>query len=343
MQTTPAQLAALIGATVEGDPDVLITHPAKIEEAGSGAITFLDNPAYEPYLYAASPAAVLVNRDFSPKRTLTATLLRVDNVRECVGQLLHLYQQSQRQGEASGISKHAVVDERATLAAGVTVGHFTAVHAGAEVGAGTVIHDQVYIGKNVTIGEDCRFYPGVRVLDDSVIGDRVVLHANVIVGADGFGFRPDENNVYSKVPQVGRVVIEDDVEIGAGSTIDRATMGSTLIRRGVKLDNLVMIGHNVEIGENTVIAAQTGIAGSTKVGPNCRFGGQVGISGHISIAEGTQLQAQSGIAGSIKKAGQALFGSPAIGYRDFIRAHAVFKQLPDLYKRFHKVEKKLEE
>ncbi len=341
MKITAAELARMIGATVEGNPDVEITQPAKIEEGGPGGITFLADLAYEHYLYDTSVSAVLVSRTFEPKQPVSPTLLRVDNVRETVLQLLAVYQQDEANRTRREISAHASVEESAELGNNVRVGKFSIVEDGASIGEGTVVLDQVYVGPGVRIGKHCLLYPGVRILRDCVIGDYCVLHANVVIGGDGFGFTPDEDNVYKKVPHVGNVVLRDHVEIGSGSTIDRAMMGSTLIGSGVKLDNLVMIGHNVEVGKNTVIAAQAGIAGSTKVGANCRIGGQVGIVGHAKIADGTQIQAQSGISGSIKEPNTAVFGSPAIPYKDFIRSNAIFRKLPELYRTLTRLEKEL--
>ncbi|WP_116126889.1 UDP-3-O-(3-hydroxymyristoyl)glucosamine N-acyltransferase [Lewinella sp. IMCC34183] len=342
MQISAAALAKMIGATVEGDPEVVITGPARIEEAKAGQITFLANPAYEHHLYGSEAAAVLVSRAFQPKDPVSATLLRVDNVYETVRGLLEVYQTSESSATVRQVSQHACVEDSAELGPDVRIGKFTVVSAGATIGAGTVILDQVFIGPNVRIGANCTLYPGARVLRDCVIGNDCTLHANVVIGADGFGFLPDGDNNYRKIPQVGNVVIEDNVEIGSSTTIDRATMGSTLIRRGVKLDNLIQIGHNVEIGANTVIAAQAGVAGSTKIGANCRIGGQVGFAGHLTIADGTNIQAQSGIARHIREPNQALAGSPAFGYRDWIKSSLLYARLPELYKRLARLEKKLE-
>ncbi len=342
MQISAAALAVLIDATVEGDPTVIITGPARIEEAGAGQITFLANPAYEHHLYHTNATAVLVSREFKPKGTISPTLLRVDNVYETVSSLLQVYQQDEATKTPREVSQHAAVDGTARLGENVRIGKFTVISPGASIDDGTVILDQVFIGPNVRIGKNCTIYPGARVLRDCVVGDQCILHANTVIGADGFGFLPDGEGTYHKVPQVGNVVIEDDVEIGSGTTIDRATMGSTLIRRGVKLDNLIQIGHNVEIGANTVIAAQAGIAGSTKIGANCRIGGQVGFAGHLTIANGTNIQAQSGIARHIREPNQALGGSPAFGHTDWIKSSLLFARLPELYKRLARLEAKKE-
>ena len=342
MQISAADLALMIDATVDGDPEVIITGPARIEEAADGQITFLANPAYEHHLYQTRATAVLVSRDFTPREPVTPTLLRVDNVYETVSGLLQVYQQDEATKTVRQVSQHACVDESAQLGERVRVGKFTVVSENARIGAGTVILDQVFIGPNVRIGENCTVYPGARILRDCVVGNNCVLHANVVIGADGFGFLPDGEGQYRKVPQVGNVLIEDDVEIGSNTTVDRATMGSTLIRRGVKLDNLIQIGHNVEIGAHTVIAAQAGVAGSTKIGSNCRIGGQVGFAGHLTIADGTNIQAQSGIARHIREPNQALGGSPAFGYRDWIKSSILFSRLPELYQRVARLEKNKE-
>ncbi len=338
MQISAAALAAMIDATVEGDPTVIITGPARIEEAAAGQITFLANPAYEHHLYSTNATAVLVSRDFRPKTPISPTLLRVDNVYETVSGLLQVYQQDEATKTPRQVSQHAAVDATAQLGEHVRIGKFTVISGGAIIDEGTVILDQVFIGPNVHIGKNCILYPGTRVLRDCVIGDNCILHANSVIGTDGFGFLPDEQGTYHKVPQVGNVLIEADVEIGSGTTVDRATMGSTLIRRGVKLDNLIQIGHNVEIGVNTVIAAQAGVAGSTKIGANCRIGGQVGFAGHLTIADGTNIQAQSGIARHIRQPNQALGGSPAFGHTDWLKSSLLFARLPELYKRLAKLE-----
>ena len=331
MTITAAELAQQINAAVEGDAAVVITGPAKIEDAPPGTITFLADAAYEPYLYTTAAAAVLVSRDFQPKQPVQPTLLRVDDVRATVGRLLSVYSAGDAATTTRRTSDSAAVADSARLGEDVRIGKFTVVEEDVRVGAGTVIFDQVYLGPNVRIGANCVLYPGVRVLRDCVIGDNCVLQPNVVIGGDGFGFVPDpETNVYSKVAHVGNVVIEDDVEIGAGTTVDRAVMGSTIIRRGVKLDNLIQIAHNVEIGRNTVIAAMTGVAGSAKVGANCRIGGQVGIAGHRTVADGTSAAAQTGITANVKGPNAQLGGSPHMHFPDFMRSAVMFKNLPAL-------------
>lgn len=340
MQLSAKELATILQATIQGDPSVKVNRPSKIEEGGPGSITFLGNPKYEPYIYTTTASIVVVSRDFQPDQAISPTLLQVDQVYEAFARLLAFYDQAV-QARPQGIAPQAYVDETATLGENVAVGRFSTVERGATIGKGCVLFDQVYIGAGVTLGEDVIVFPGARILHQCQIGDRCVIHANAVIGSDGFGFAPDAQGAYQKVPQVGIVVLEEDVDVGAGTTIDRATMGQTIIRKGVKLDNLVQIGHNVEVGAHTVIAAQAGVAGSTKIGARCRIGGQVGFAGHLKIADGTQIQAQSGLASSIETPNQALFGSPAIGYRDYIRSYAVFKKLPAIYKQLHQLEKEL--
>ncbi len=338
MQLTAQALADLLDGIVDGNPDVTVNRPSKIEEGEPGSISFLGNLKYEEYAYTTKASILLVSKDFEPRQTVHATLVRVDNVYVAIQQLLQHFGQANTQ--AANIAEQAFIHDSAELGKEVSIGAFSVVQKGVKVGAGCRVHEQVYLGENVQIGEDVIIYPGVKIYANAVIGDRVIIHANAVVGSDGFGFVPQENGQYKKIAHVGNVVIEDDVEIGANTTIDRGTMGSTLIKRGVKLDNLIQIGHNVVIDEDTVIAAQAGVAGSTKIGKGCRIGGQVGFVGHVTIADGTQIQAQSGIAGPVKEPGTALFGSPAIPYRDYIRSYAVFKKLPELYKRFNLLERK---
>lgn len=338
MQLSAKALAAILNGTTEGDPSVEVNRPSKIEEGGEGSISFLGNPKYEEYAYQSTASILLVPNDFQPRQPIKPTLIRVANVYEAVALLLERFGADKTAN--SGISDKAWVHPDARLGQELSVGAFSVIEEGSSIGNKSLIASQVYIGRKVSIGSNCRIYPGARILDDTQIGDHCIIHANVVIGGDGFGFAPNAAGEYQKITHVGNVIIEDHVEIGAGTTIDRATMGSTIIRRGVKLDNLIQIAHNVEIGENTVIAAQAGIAGSTKIGKSCRIGGQVGFAGHLVIADGTQIQAQSGIASSVKTPNQRLFGSPAIDYQDFLRSHIVFKQLPDLFKRLARLEKK---
>lgn len=330
-------IAQLVQGDIEGDPQLEIQGPAPIEAGTTGTISFLADQKYESFAYTTSSSALLVDRQFQPQQPISATLIRVDNVRLAVAHLLKQFDQSK--AGSGTVAPQAWVDETARLGTGVSIGRFSVVEAGAEIGDGTVIHDQVSIGKGVRIGKNCVLFPGVRIYTNCQIGDDCMIHSNAVIGSDGFGFVPKEDGSYDKVPQVGNVVLEDHVEIGANCVIDRATMGSTVIETGVKLDNLIQIAHNVRVGAHTVIAAQTGIAGSTRIGAHCQIGGQVGIVGHIQIANGTKIQAQSGVAGAISIKGQAVYGSPAIPYGNYVRSYAVFKQLPELEKRLRKLEK----
>lgn len=342
MQLTAETISQMLNGTVEGDPKATVSRPSKIEEGEVGSISFLANPKYESYIYDTKASVVLVGQDFQPKTTVPCTLIRVSNVYASIASLLEWYQNG-RNNYLNGISEQAEIHPSATIGEGSQIGSLTFIAPNAVIGLNCKIHPQVFIGKGVKIGNNVTLYPGVRIYADCEIGDHCMIHANAVIGADGFGFAPKEDGSYQKIAQIGNVVLESEVEVGANTTIDRATMGSTIIRKGVKIDNLVQIAHNVEIGAYTVIAAQAGIAGSTKIGKHCMIGGQVGFSGHLKIADGTKIQAQSGIASSIKKEGTALFGSPAIPYNQFIKSYAVFKKLPDLYKKIHQLEQKLEE
>ena len=337
MQVTANQLAQMLNGTVEGNPEVSVSRPAKIEEGTAGSISFLANPKYEHYAYSTASSILLVSKDFAPTQAIAATLIRVDDVYSCVAILLEKFgQKTENQGI---VSQKSSIHSSVILAENVSIGDMSVVDENVNIGENTFIYPQVFIGKNVRIGKNTTLYPGVRIYQDCIIGDNCILHANAVVGSDGFGFAPQEDGTFKKVAQIGNVIVEDNVEIGANTTIDRGTLGSTMIRKGVKLDNLIQIAHNVDIGENTVIAAQTGVAGSTKIGANCMIGGQVGIVGHLKIADKTRIQAQSGIAANINEANTAWYGSPAIPYSNYLRAYAVFKQLPDLLKRLTQLEK----
>jgi UDP-3-O-[3-hydroxymyristoyl] glucosamine N-acyltransferase len=342
MKVTAAQLAQLLEGSLEGDPNATVTRPARIEEAGEGDFAFLDNARYEAYAYTTQASILLANKSFQPTQPVKPTLIRVDDVRSSLAFLLQKFD-TENNSNGTDISKQAFVHKSAKIGVGTSVGVFAVIEEGAIIGSNCTIYPQVFIGRNARIGDGCRLFPGARVHFDCIIGDNCTLHANAVIGADGFGFAPQEDGTWKKVPQVGNVVVENDVEIGACTCIDRAAIGSTVIRRGAKLDNLIHIAHNVDIGYNTALAAQVGVAGSTRIGDNCQIGGQVGFAGHLSIADGTQIQAQSGLGSSVKEPNTALFGSPAIGYKDFIRSHVVFKQLPHLQKKVLELEKKLKE
>lgn len=339
MNFTAAIIAEFLKGQVEGDPQAGVSDVSKIEEGRPGTLSFLANPKYEKYIYETESTIVIVNEDFKAREKVKATLVRVKNAYESFAELLRLYEQSKP--KKIGVSKLASIAESATLGKDLYVGEFTVIHENAKIGNEVRIYPQVYIGDNVSIGEGTLIHPGVKIYEGSEIGSFCVIHSGAVIGGDGFGFAPNQENNYEKVPQVGKVIIEDHVEIGANTTIDRATMGATILRKGVKLDNLIMIAHNVEVGENTVMAAQTGVSGSTKIGKNCMFGGQVGLVGHITIADGVKIGAQSGIPKNIKKENTAVQGSPAFDYSYYQRCYVVFKNLPDLRNQVIELEKKV--
>ena len=323
-------IAGFLKGQIEGNPEAEVYDISKIEEGRPGTLSFLANPKYEKYIYETASTIVLVNKDFKPEKPVSATLIRVENAYEAFASLLDLYQQSKPR--KTGIHKLASIHENVQLGDNLYVGDYTVIENQAKIGNNVKIYPQVYIGEHVIIGDDTVIYPGVRIYEGCKIGSGCVIHSGVVIGADGFGFAPQENNNYRKIPQVGNVIIEDNVEIGANTTIDRATMGSTIIHKGVKLDNLIQIAHNVEIGENTVIAAQSGIAGSTKIGKDCMLGGQVGIIGHLTIANKVKIAAQSGVMSDVKKEGEILQGSSAIHFKDYWKSYLIFTKLPELRK-----------
>lgn len=343
MSLTAIQIAQLIKGSLEGNPDVIVTRPAKIEEGGEGTITFLANPKYEAHAYNTTASVLLVSNDFQPTQKIAATLIRVPDVYGAIAVLLQQF--STQNYPKKGIDPQAIIHPQAQVGENVAIGAFVVVEAGAVIKDGAILFPQVYIGKNAQIGAETILFSGVKIYHECRVGKECILHANVVVGSDGFGFAPQADGSFQKIPQIGNVIIKDKVEIGANSTIDRATLTgtSTIIHKGVKLDNLIQVAHNVEVGENTVIAAQTGIAGSTKIGKNCMIGGQVGFAGHIQIADRTQIQGQSGISKTIKKPNTALYGTPALDYSNYLRSYAVFKKLPDLYQKINQLEKELKE
>ena len=341
MNFTAALIADYLKGTVEGNPEINVNDVTKIEEGRKGTLSFLANPKYEKYIYDTQSSIVIVNDDFEPQKSVAATLIRVKNAYESFAALLRLYEQSKP--KKSGISKLSSISESSTLGEDLYVGDFTCVADHVTLGNGVQLYPQVYIGENVKIGERSVLHPGVKVYEGTEIGADCVIHAGVIIGGDGFGFAPNQENNYEKVPQVGKVIIEDHVEVGANSTIDRATMGATILRKGVKLDNLIMIAHNVEVGENTVIAAQSGISGSTKIGENCMFGGQVGLIGHLTIANGVKIAAQSGIPKSINEENAVVQGSPAFDFGSYQRSYVLFKNLPKLRKQINSLERQVTE
>ncbi|MCE1155701.1 MAG: UDP-3-O-(3-hydroxymyristoyl)glucosamine N-acyltransferase [Bacteroidales bacterium] len=340
MEFSARQIADYLQGEVEGDPTVLVNDFSKIEEGRPGTISFLANPRYESYIYESKSSIVLVNKTFIPSKAINATLIRVDNAYESLAKLMTLASAGDKPGK--GISSLATIHPDAQLADDVFADSFVSVAAGARIGAGVQLHSKVTVGENVTIGDGCILYPGAVIYRDTQIGRNCVIHANAVIGSDGFGFAPTDDGSYRKIPQLGNVILEDDVEIGACSTVDRATMGSTIISRGVKIDNLVQVAHNVEIGEDSVIASQTGIAGSTKIGRKVMFGGQVGISGHLLIADGTMLGAQAGVGSSIKVPGKIWSGSPAVPMNIFRRSYVVSKNLPELQNTINALKKQVE-
>lgn len=338
MEFTVAQLAQMLGGDVEGDASRKISRLAKIEEGTDGAISFLSNLKYEQHLYTTSASAVIVDRGFEPRKAFTTTLIRVDNAYNAFTQILEEYEKLLAFRKV-GVEQPSFMGENSAAGEGLYRGAFSYIGANVKIGQNVKIHPQAYIGDNVTIGDHTILYAGVKVHDNCVIGSHCTLHANVVIGADGFGFAPQADGTYRAIPQLGNVVLEDYVSVGANTTIDCATMGSTIIRRGVKLDNLIQIGHNVEIGKNTVIAAQTGISGSTKIGDNCVIGGQVGIAGHISVPNRTTVTAKTGVSKTFRREGLVLGGNPATENADFLRAQAIVRRLPDVEKRLQHVEK----
>lgn len=340
MEFTAKQIADYLEGVVEGDANAKVKTFAKIEEGTPGAISFLANSQYEHYLYETASSIVLVNHDFQPEREVKATLIRVKNAYEAIAKLLTLYQSTIQKRE--GIHPLACVAETAQVADGVYVGPFAYVGEHAVVGKGCQIYAGAVVEERAVIGEDCLLYPHASVYHDCKLGNRVTLHSGCVVGADGFGFAPGAEG-YEKIPQIGIVTIEDDVEIGANACVDRATMGSTVVHRGVKLDNLVQVAHNCEVGEHTVMSAQVGVAGSTKIGQWCMFGGQVGIAGHAVIGDRVLSGAQAGIAGSIRKGNVTVQGSPAIDAKNFMRSSVVFKHLPELQAEVDSLRKEIEE
>ena len=338
MKFTVDQIADLIEGTVNGNGATLISNFDKIEEGKSGSISFLSNPKYESFLYQTDASAVIVSKDLALKKPVKTALIRVSDPYLAFTILLQKYQELVENKE-TGIQVPSYVADSAHISENVFVGRFSLVDAGSQIGKNSQIYDRVSIGKNVTIGCDCTIYPGVVIYKDCIIGNNVVIHANSVIGSDGFGHAPQADGTFISIPQLGNVVIEDDVSIGSNTTIDRAPMGSTIIRKGVKIDNLVQIAHNVEIGSNTAIAAQTGISGSTKVGENCLIAGQVGVAGHITIAPKTIVTGQSGVTKSVKTPGRTLGGTPASNNVDFLKRNALIRQLPEFFEKFNQSNK----
>jgi UDP-3-O-[3-hydroxymyristoyl] glucosamine N-acyltransferase len=340
MEFTAQTIAGFLKGEIEGNPDVTVNTIAKIEEGENGALSFLANPKYEHYIYETKSSIVLVNKSFVPSSKIDATLIRVENSYDAFASLLRLVDQARPRKK--GIHASAVIEPSAKIGSDVYIGPFSYIGENCVVGNGCSLYPHVYLGDNTRLGNNCTLNPGVTIYHDCVLGEGCTIHAGSVIGSDGFGFAPQSESEFMKIPQLGNVVLEDHVEIGANVTIDRATMGSTIIRKGVKLDNLIQIGHNVEVGENSVMAAQTGISGSTKVGKNCMFGGQVGLAGHIKIANGTKIGAQGGILGNIKEENTAIIGSPAIEIKQFMKSSIIFRKLPEMSSKIDKLEKELE-
>ena len=338
MEFTAQQIAAFLRGTVEGDPEVKVSNFSKIEEGKPGTLTFLANPKYEHHIYHTEASIVLVNQDFTPTEPIHTTLIRVENAYTALAQLLNMVEQAK--SKKSGVDSTAFIAPTASVGEDCYIGNMAYIGERVKLGNNCQVYPFAYIGDNVEIGDNTILYPHVTVYHDCRIGQHCILHAGSVIGADGFGFAP-EGEQYKKIPQLGNVVIEDNVEIGANTTIDRAVMDSTIIRQGVKLDNLIQIAHNVEVGENTVMAAQVGIAGSVKVGKHCMFGGQVGLAGHIQIADDVTLGAQAGVISSVKEA-TTLLGPPAIQARNFMRSSAIFNRLPELYRTIGQLQREVE-
>lgn len=338
MKFTANQIADLLGGEIVGDENTEVFKLSKIEEGTPGSLTFLSNPKYTPYIYSTNASIAIVNQDFTPENDISTTLIKVPNAYSAFSTLLEYY--NQIKSSKSGIESPVFISDSAHIGTDVYVGAFTHIGANVSVGNNVKIYPNTYIGDNVTIGDNTTLYAGVKIYSDCEIGQHCTIEAGVIIGADGFGFSPNESGVYQKVPQIGNVIIQDHVDIGAGTTIDRATLGSTLIKTGVKLDNQIQVAHNVTIGENTVIAAQTGIAGSTKIGAHCQIGGQVGIVGHITIGNNVKIQAQSGISKNVPD-NATLQGTPAFGYGEYYKSYVHFKNLPQLAKTLDELKKEI--
>ena len=339
MEFTAQQIAEYIGGIVDGKGDARVSTFAKIEEGVEGALSFYYDPKFEPYVYQTRSSVILVPSTFQPSQPVKPTLVRVDDPRLAIGKLLALYESMKP--KRTGIDPLAYVAPTAKIGKDVYLAPFAYVGENAEIGDGTALHPHATVGDGARVGSDCIIYPNATIYHDCRVGDRCILHAGSVVGADGFGFAPNAEG-YEKIPQIGIAVLEDDVELGANACVDRATMGATIIRRGVKIDNLVQVGHNVEVKSNTVLCAQVGIAGSTTVGEWCTFTGQVGVAGHITVADRTTLGAQTGLPGSVRKPGQTLMGYPAMDPRVFARSSAVFKSLPDMAVELRQLRKELE-
>lgn len=339
MEFTAKQIAEFIQGRIEGDENAVVNAFAKIEEGVEGSISFLSNPKYTHYIYDTKSSVVLIDENVELEKPTQATLIRVKNAYECIAKLLQLYESMKP--KKSGIDPLAFVSPKAKVGANCYIGAFAYIGEGVEIGDNCQIYPHAVIYDNVSVGNNCLIYPNVSIYHDCKVGNHVTIHSGSVIGADGFGFAPNVEG-YDKIPQIGIVTIEDDVEIGANTCIDRSTMGSTYVRKGAKLDNLIQIAHNVEIGENTVMAAQVGVAGSTKVGQWCMIGGQVGMAGHITIGDKAQIGAQAGITNDIKNTEAPYIGSPAIDAKTYMKSYAVYRRLPEMYKQLNDLKKEIE-
>lgn len=336
MKFTAAQIAGILEGEVVGNPNAEVYKLSKIEEGTEGSLTFLANPKYTNFIYSTQATITIVNASFEPEQEISTTLIKVEDAYQSFSKLLEYYNQVKLM--KSGIEEPSVISEGTTYGSDLYLGSFSYLGKNVKIGNNVKIYPNSFIGDNVEIGDDCVFFAGVRIYSETVIGARVTIHSGTIVGADGFGFAPQEDGTYKKVPQIGNVIIEDDVEIGSCATVDRATLGSTIIRTGVKLDNQIQVAHNVEIGAHTVIAAQTAIAGSTKIGKNCMIGGQVGFAGHLVIGDRVKIQGQSGIGKNLSD-GEVVQGSPAFNYGDFAKSFVHFKNLPKIVSEIEQLKK----
>lgn len=337
MKFTAEQIAGILEGEVVGNPNAEVHKLSKIEEGTEGSLTFLSNPKYQNFIYTTQATITIVNKTFEAEQEVSSTLIKVEDAYQAFSKLLEYYNQVKLM--KSGIEQPSVISENVTYGSDLYLGSFCYVGKNVTIGNNVKIYPNTFIGDNVTIGDNCVFFAGVRIYSETEIGNNCVIHSGTIVGSDGFGFAPHDDGTYSKIPQIGNVILEDDVEVGSCTTIDRATMGSTVIRKGVKLDNQIQIAHNVEIGVNTVIASQTGIAGSTKIGKNCMIGGQVGIVGHITIGNNVRIQAQSGVGKSIGD-GEVIQGTPAFNYGDFSKSYVHFRNLPKIVADLDELKKK---
>ena len=342
MEFTAAMIAMMINGTIEGNADIAVASFGKIEDAVAGQLAFLANPKYEEFLYTTQASIIILSNTQELKNPINATIIRVPDAYSAFATLLDRYQQIQTQ-QLAGIQQPVYIDAKAKIGDQVFIGAFVYIGEGAIIGNGVKIFPHTYIGNHVIVADNTIIHPGVKIYHHCIIGKNVIIHAGTVIGGDGFGFAPQADGSFKKVPQIGNVIIEDNVEIGSNTTVDRATIGSTLIKSGAKLDNLLQIAHNVEVGNNSVIAAQSGISGSTKIGNNVMIGGQVGIVGHLLIADGTKINAQSGVSKSIKIANTAVTGSPAFDYNASLRSQAMLRRLPDLEKRIKELEKMVNE